>query len=141
MEVTNNQMVRFVSPLLPPPPSLLHHHRTSHTRPQHTQHNTAPHTTSHGDKDRESERERERSETEKEDRGREERKRRSPSRACFTIFRVLTCVLQSLSNHGAHMDVQICTQTIHAHTDIHVHVTHFAHFSRKKKTVWNTYLP
>ena len=88
---------------------------THHTTPQDTTHHntTQHHTQHHTDTRTERSREREKGESEKKrQRKRRERKRRSPSQPCFTIFQVLACVLQSLSNDG---NIYIAIH-IYAHT-------------------------
>ena len=87
-------MVRLVSHLPPP----------SSTTTPHT-HNTTQHHTQHTETD--TERERERRQRKRRER---QRKRRSPSQACFTIFRVLTCVSTLIPTYT---HTQIHTYTLH----------------------------
>ena len=90
---------------------------TTTTQHQHTMTTTQQHTTR-----RQTQRERHR----KKDR---ERKRRNPSQACFTIFRVLTCVLQSLSNHGLFIYI-LKFHVFHAYIYMYIHISMYIYTSK-----------
>ena len=117
---------------------------TSMTTSTHTtQHQQGQNRTSrrtHGDRHRAKAREREK-ETEKEDR--EEKRERERHAALVKLAspssEVLTCVLQSLSNHGKYLYcytyIHAYIKHVHTHKHFHAHVTHVAYFSWKKRSL------